>query len=86
MSEESALSLPPPPRVGRLASISDVRRELCRVYKDARTGRIETQEGARLTYMLATLAKIIEGSDLADRIEKLERAAAAKGEPYAHPR
>ena len=54
---------PPSPqarRVGRLNSISGVRRELARVYKDARRGAVSTADASRLGNLLAILARLIE--------------------------
>ena len=71
----------PPPKVGRLESLRDVRRELSRVYRDARQNKISTVDGSRLAFMLATIAKIIEGSDFEARLEKLERDLYASTRP-----
>ena len=60
-----------PPRTA-LTKLEHVRDELARVYRHARTGKIETSEGTRLTYMLIALSKIIEASDLEKRIDELE--------------
>ena len=60
-----------PPRTA-LTKLEHVRDELARVYRHARTGKIETSEGTRLTYMLVALAKIIESSELEERVRALE--------------
>ena len=60
-----------PPRTA-LTKLEHVRDELARVYRHARTGKIKTSEGTRLTYMLVALSKIIESSDLEERIRTLE--------------
>jgi len=70
LNSDNHLNAPPPRHA--LTRIAHVRDELARLYRHARTGRIETSEATRLTYILATLAKIIEVSDLEKRIEKLE--------------
>lgn len=49
----------PTPKL-HLSSISAVRREMARVYRDTRRGRIPTSEGTRLTYMLRELARTME--------------------------
>ncbi len=61
-----------PPRTA-LTRLEHVRDELARVYRQARTGKIETQEATRLTYILVALSKVIENSDLEERIRTLER-------------
>ncbi len=68
------------PYVGPLASLVQVRRELARVYKDSRTGKLATADGYRLSAMLQHLGKLIEGSDLEARVAALE-AEAAESEP-----
>ncbi len=60
-----------PPRTA-LRKIEHVRDELARVYRHARTGKIKTSEATRLTYILVSLARIIETNDLEKRIELLE--------------
>jgi hypothetical protein len=57
----------------RLGSIREVRRELQKVYGDAKAGRISTQDGSRLVFMLQSLAGMIRDSDLEERIKKLEQ-------------
>jgi len=63
----------PAPRVGRLDTLQAVRRELSRVYRDARTGKIDPQDGTRFAFILSSIAKLIESSDLEERIAKLEQ-------------
>jgi hypothetical protein len=72
MASGHELTPSPTPRVGRLDSLLAVRRELARVYRDARRGQVPTQDAARLAFILATIGKLIEGSELAQKIEKLE--------------
>ncbi|GHU20021.1 hypothetical protein FACS189475_08240 [Betaproteobacteria bacterium] len=50
-----------------------VRRELGSIYRDMRAGRIETQDGTRLAYVLDMIRKAHESAVLQDRIELLER-------------
>lgn len=57
----------------RLGSIREVRRELVKVYEDAKAGRMSTQDAGRLTYILQSLASMIRDSDLESRIQKLEQ-------------
>jgi len=64
---------PTPPQI-KLGSIAEVRRELARVYRDARGGLIETSDGTKLAFILTGIAKMIETSELEQRIENLERA------------
>ena len=62
----------PPPRWVSLNSLHDVRREMASVYRQAKAGRMDVQEATRLTYILSNIAKVIETSDVAMRLELLE--------------
>ena len=64
----------------KLATVEDVRRELGRVYREARAGQRNVSDASRLAHVLAVLARLIEGSDLEKRIAALEAAAAANSE------
>ena len=55
-----------------LNNIAGVRRELARLYRDARAELIPSQDASRLANMLNILAGMIERSDLEQRIAKLE--------------
>ncbi|MDP1683119.1 MAG: hypothetical protein Q8L39_15275 [Burkholderiales bacterium] len=55
-----------------LRNLDDVKRELAKIYREARNGKIETQDLGRYSNCLATLGRIIEGSDLEARITALE--------------
>ncbi len=71
-----------PPQRGRryrcqLDTLADVRREMAKVYREARSGLLDVQDAAKFTWMLASIGKVIEGSDLEKRVEALEQ----KNEP-----
>lgn len=55
-----------------MATLRDVQREMARVYRDMRNGRLDPSDGAKMTYTLATLGKLIETGDLERRVEALE--------------
>jgi hypothetical protein len=62
-----------PPRLRlKLVNVGDVRRELARVYRAAKTGVIPVADASRLANILFILSRIIEGSDLEHRVELLE--------------
>lgn len=61
----------PTPRLN-LNDLDAVRREMARVYRDMRGGSIETQDGARLVYVLGELRKLFEAVELERRIGALE--------------
>jgi phage-related protein len=56
----------------KLDSIQDVRREMAKVYREARSGVVEVVDGTKLVWMLQAVGKVIESSDLEKRIEILE--------------
>lgn len=56
----------------KLATIEDCRREMARVYRDARTGQTDTADASRLVYMLTSIAKMIEVGQLEQRLIALE--------------
>lgn len=66
-----------PPRLRLpLASAGDVARELARLYRSAKAGQVEVQDASRLANILQILARVLETSDLEQRIVKLESEAA----------
>ena len=63
--------LPTPPRID-LRTIDDVRVEMARVYRDMRGGKIDTQDGTRLAYVLSQIGKLIESGEIEKRLEAVE--------------
>ena len=66
-----------PPQKGqryrcKLNTLGDIKSEMSKLYREARSGAIDIQDGTKLTWMLQAVAKVIEGSDLEKRIEILE--------------
>ncbi|MDP1772130.1 MAG: hypothetical protein Q8L15_07585 [Methylobacter sp.] len=55
-----------------LDSMSDIKREMAKIYREARSGLVDVQDATKLTWCLQAVAKVIEGSDLEKRIEALE--------------
>lgn len=71
---------PTPPRLRlKLATIDDVRRELARLYREAKSGTRNVQDASRLAHVLSVLARLIEGADLERRVQALEAAAKTNG-------
>jgi hypothetical protein len=64
----------PTRRGPELASLTDVRREMSKVYRQAKSGRIRTEDASRYTFMLASIGKVLEVCDLEKRLEQLEAA------------
>ena len=69
--EGQLLRAVPTPQL-KLATIDDCRREMARVYRDARTGMTDTANASRLVYMLTSIAKMIEIGQLEQRLTILE--------------
>lgn len=66
-----------PPRLRlKLVTAEDVRRELARLYREARSNQLEVSDASRLANVLQILARIIETGDLEARIKVLEEGAA----------
>jgi hypothetical protein len=65
-----------PPKVTRyrckLDTLQDVKKEMAKLYRESRSGVVEIVDGTKLVWMLQAVAKVIEGSDLEQRIEALE--------------
>ncbi len=59
--------------VGRLNTPEGVRREMARLYTDARRGQLPTGDAYRLALILAQLIKAIDSTEIADRLDALER-------------
>lgn len=64
--------LPPAPRIN-LSSAEDIRREMARVYREARSRTIDTTEASRLIYMLSQITKAYELGVIEKRIAELEQ-------------
>lgn len=71
--EGELLPASPSPARLRLATVRDCRRELAKVYCDARRGQLPATEAARLGWLLQTLVSVIRDSELEERISKLEQ-------------
>ena len=68
---------PPSPCPGRLDTVTRVRREPARLYREARAGRLDVGDASRLAHILQILGRMIEGAELEARVEALERARGA---------
>lgn len=56
----------------KLATVRDVQGQLARLYREARSGTISTQDATRLASILGLLGRMIGDGDLEDRIAALE--------------
>lgn len=59
-------------RVGRLDTANAIRRELCRLYRDGRQGRVDPSDASKLGSLLALACRLVESSDLERRLDELE--------------
>lgn len=66
----------PPPakeRRIRLTTIGEIRKEMAKVYREARNGQIDTVQAGRFTYMLREIAVLIRDHQIEARLEALEK-------------
>jgi len=71
LAEGKLVPLPPTKKID-LHNAHAIRRELAAVYRDMRAGKIETQDGTRLGYMLNLLRQAYETSVLQEKLEAIE--------------
>lgn len=57
----------------KLTSVQDVQKELSKLYRLARAKKLDTSEASKLANILMLIARIMETSDLEERIARLER-------------
>lgn len=71
--------LDPTPRPrSRLTTIREVRREMAKVYAEARTGELRTDVATRLVYILTQISNLIRDSELEQRVQQLEQELAKR--------
>ena len=83
MAESMENSETPPSsiRVGRLNSLSRVRRELARLYAGLRNGRVTPKVAGTGAYILTAITKTLEAEIIEQRISALEERAAGLAPP-----
>ena len=57
-----------------LATLHGLRQEMCAIYRASRIGRIPMADGSRLVFMLSQVARILEMTEIEQRIARLEEA------------
>jgi hypothetical protein len=62
---------PHPPKIN-LHDAAAIRRELCAVYRDMRSGRIDPADGTKFIYALDAIRKAHEAEVLGERLELME--------------
>jgi hypothetical protein len=55
-----------------LKTMDNVQAELARLYREGKSGKRDVSEVSKLANVLSILGRLIEGSELASRIEALE--------------
>ena len=60
-------------RGANLDTISGVRRELARLYREARAGRIDPSDATRFAYVLLSIVKVAEAAEFDARLRQLEQ-------------
>jgi hypothetical protein len=63
---------PAPRQKVRLHTIDDLRLEMGKVYNDMRSGKLESNEGTKLAYVLGQMVKVFELTAIERRIDALE--------------
>lgn len=63
----------PTPRIN-LSTSDNIRREMARVYREARFNKILPNNGTKLVYILTNILKAYEASEIEKRIVDLEKA------------
>ena len=63
----------PTPRIN-LATSEDIRREMARVYRETRCNKILPSNGTKLVFMLMSILKAYEVSEMEQRLVDLELA------------
>jgi hypothetical protein len=71
-----SIARPTPSRL-RLDSLDAVRVEMARVYRDCRSGKLDTAEGSKLNYQLQGIGKMLEATIVERRLLALENSIGA---------
>jgi hypothetical protein len=64
--------LPTPPTI-HLKTADDVRLEMAKVYRSAKTRELDTADATKLVYILSQIGKMIETHEIQTRVEAVER-------------
>ena len=63
----------PLPRIN-LSTSDDIRREMARVYRETRFNKISPANGTKLVYMLTSILRAYESTEIEKRLVDLEKA------------
>ena len=56
----------------KLDTVTDARKEMSKLYREARAGKIDIADASKLANILMLIGRMIEGSDFERRLEALE--------------
>ena len=59
-------------RKAQLNTLEGVRRELARIYREAESGKRDTADASRLTFMLGQIGKLLELTEIERRLTAIE--------------
>ena len=70
----ATLALVPAPgrRKAQLNTLEGIRRELARIYREAESGKRDTADASRLTFMLGQIGKLLELTEIERRLTAIE--------------
>ncbi len=68
----------PYPRIN-LSTSDDIRREMARVYRETRFNKISPTNATKLTYILISILKAYEATEIEKRLADLEKAHLKRG-------
>lgn len=66
------LKLPPKRKRAKLDTLQDVRLEMAKVYREARSGLVDNQDATKQVWMLQAIGRVIIDYEIEKRIEALE--------------
>ncbi len=62
----------------KLDTLADVKAEMAKVYREARSEQLDPAAATKLVWMLQAVGKVIETGDIEKRIEQLENSLGKK--------
>ena len=73
MPTDTQIPEDPIPRIN-LSTSDDIRREMARVYRETRYNKISPTNATKLTYILISILKAYEATEIEKRLVELEKA------------
>ena len=69
---------------GPLVTIGSIRKELAAVYREGRMGKLDLSKATRLTFILQTLARLIQADEIEQRLAALEKTISTSGRVFVY--